>query len=67
MTEKRVFCCSLWLKYYVHLEEGSYHPSQGLQFNSVKNVCKSPRFHQPGSSPTLSFWVSMEALSGRHS
>ena len=38
ITEKRLFCCSLWLKYYIHLEERSYHPSQGLQFNSVKNV-----------------------------
>lgn len=38
ITEKRLFCCSLWLKYYIHLEEGSYHPSQGLLFTSVKNV-----------------------------
>ena len=38
ITEKRLFRYSLWLKYYIHLEEGSYHPSQGLLFTSVKNV-----------------------------
>ena len=34
----------------------------GASVHSRGPLCKSPRFHQPGSSPTLSFWVPMEGL-----
>lgn len=38
ITERRLFCYSFWPKYYMHPEEGSHHPSQGLLLTCVQNV-----------------------------